>query len=325
MNIKETAQWLKEHDGYIILTHKSPDGDTIGSAAALCQTLRDMGKTAYMLPNPETTVRLEEFERDYIAPENFKGETVVSVDTASVTMLQLNAGDYKDRVDLAIDHHGSHRSFEKELCLDGSAAACGEVMYRIFREMEVPVAKRTGSCLYMAITTDTGCFRYSNTTPETLRICADLIELGIPSTYINKTFFRTKSLARVKVESRLMSEMELYDNGVIAMVFVTKELMEDCSATENDLEDIAALAGEVEGVRASITVKEKAENVYKISLRTWADLDASAVCAEFGGGGHKAAAGCTIEAPLPQVKAKLLAAIEKVRLRDGGKLEEVRI
>lgn len=325
MNIKETAQWLREHDLYLILTHKSPDGDTIGSAGALCQTLRELGKTAYLLKNPETTANLDEFERDYVAPDEFEPDTVVSVDTASVTMLQLNAAQYKDRIDLAIDHHGSHKSFERALCLDGNAAACGEVMYRIFRQLDLPVSRRTASCLYMAITTDTGCFRYSNTTSDTLRICAELMECEIPTSYINKTFFRTKTLARVRVESRLMSEMELYDNGVIAMVFVTKALMEDCCATEDDIEDIAALAGEVQGVRVSITIKEKAENVYKISLRTWADLDASAVCAVFGGGGHKAAAGCTIEDKLPHVKAKLLAAIEEIRLRDGGKLEKVRI
>ena len=325
MTCKETAQWLSLHDCYLILTHKSPDGDAIGCAGALCQTLRDAGKTAYVLENPETTERFFEFITDYYPPESFKPETVVSVDTASRGMLMLNAGDYADKVALAIDHHGSHESYEEDLCLDAGAAACGEIIYRIALEMGVPMSKRTASCLYMAITTDTGCFRYSNTTPDTLHICAELIAMGIPSTYINKTFFRTKSVARVRVESRLMSEMELYDDGLTAIVSITDEIMDSCGATQNDIEDIAALVGEVEGVHASVTIKQKGENVYKISLRTWADLNASSVCALLGGGGHKAAAGCTVEATLPETKRMILDAIHRIRREEGGTLEEVRI
>jgi len=325
MTCNETALWLLERDGFLILTHKNPDGDTIGCAAALCQTLRDAGKTAHVLPNADTTERFFEFIGDYWAPADFAPETVVSVDVASAGMLTANAAPYRDRVDLSIDHHASHEQFARELCLDGGSAACGEILYEIILKMGIPLSKRTASCLYMAITTDTGCFRYSNTTPHTLHTCADLIATGIPFTYINKKFFRTKSVPRVRIESRLMSEMELYDEGVTAIVTITDEMMASCGATENDIEDIAALAGEVEGVRASVTIKQKGESTWKISLRTWADLDASAVCARLGGGGHKAAAGCTVEGTLSEVKKKILDAIHAVRQEQKGVLEDVKI
>ena len=132
--IEQTGEFLKNHDGYLILTHVRPDGDTVGCAAALCRGLRDLGKTAHVLPNPETTSLFSPYLEGLLAPEDFCPETVVSVDMAARGLFPDNAQKYLARVDLAIDHHPSQEFFARETCLDTGRAACGELMYDILRE-----------------------------------------------------------------------------------------------------------------------------------------------------------------------------------------------
>ena len=126
--IEQTGEFLKDHDGYLILTHVRPDGDTVGCAAALCRGLRDLGKTAHVLPNPETTSLFSPYLEGLLAPEDFRPETVVSVDMAARGLFPDNAQQYLERVDLAIDHHPSQEFFARETCLDAGRAACGELI-----------------------------------------------------------------------------------------------------------------------------------------------------------------------------------------------------
>ncbi|MGI5970135.1 MAG: DHH family phosphoesterase [Oscillospiraceae bacterium] len=313
MDYSETARWLGERDHFLIITHLRPDGDTLGSAAGLCQGLRDKGKTAYILPNPEATERYLEYVKPYYAPEGFEPETVITVDTAGRNLFPLNIGDYGDRVELAIDHHASHAPYAPNTCVYGKHAACGEIIYLILCEMDVKMTERIATALYIAIVTDTGCFRYSNTNSTTLRICADLMEYDVPASYLNKKFFRTKSRARIMIESMMLANMQLFDSGTIGIVTLTNEMMKKADATEDDTDDIASLVGQVEGVRASVTIRELEDGTCKISLRTGPDLNASDVCAQLGGGGHKAAAGCTLDAGVEESKRLILDAIQKIR------------
>ena len=168
--------------------------------------------------------------------------------------------------------------------------------------------------LYMAIATDTGCFVYSNTTPDTHRIAASLMETGFDVQWVNKRHFRQKSLKRMKIESRLVSEMELYQEGTLVFAYVTLALIDDIGATEEDLEDISAFIGLLEGVDNAVTVRELKPGECKISLRTdGKSLNASDVCARYGGGGHAAAAGCTISGTPVEARDAMLRAIEEVR------------
>lgn len=318
MNFAEAAGWLSGRDKFLIITHCRPDGDTLGSAGGLCQALRDMGKTAYILENPETIERYMEFVEPYYSPEGYAPETVVAVDTAGENLFPLNIGQYAGRIDLAIDHHGSHRSYAKESCVDGSYASCGEMIYKILLDCGVRITTNIATMLYLAIVTDTGCFRYSNTNPTTLRICAELMECGVPVSYINKKFFRTKSRARVMLESHMLKDVALYDDGLIGIVCVTKELKEKVGATENDTDDIASVVGQIEGVRVSVTISELDAGGCKISVRTWPDLNASDVCAVLGGGGHKAAAGCTVDAGIEEAKELIVGAIRQVMRKSAA-------
>ena len=313
MTYTEAAELLRRQDNILILTHRRPDGDTIGCAVGLCAALRELGKTACLLPNADTTALFTPYLEGYLAPEGFAPDFVVSVDIASRGLFPDNAKCWLEKgVDLAIDHHGSNEGFGKENCVDPGRAACGELIYDIIRQWG-PVSPAAALPLYLAVSTDTGCFVYSNTTPDTHRVAAALMDTGIDYRRVNKRHFRTKSFKRLRLESMITQDMELFDNGAIAVAAVSLDMMNALDAREEDAEDIAAFAGQVEGVETAVTIRELRPGECKLSVRTSAGLNASAVCALLGGGGHAAAAGCSVAGSVADAKAAILAAIRQVQ------------
>ena len=310
MNIHETAERLKQLDNVLILTHVRPDGDTIGCGAALCQALRDMGKTAYLLYNDGITSTYEKYAAPYWAAEDFVPEHVVAVDIAAVGLFPDNAKCYENRVELCIDHHPSNTFYAANICLDTTAAAACEIVYEIVREL-TPVTPTIALALYVGISTDCGCFQYANTTPKTHRIAAELMEI-VDVAAVNHDLFRIKSRVRLQMESRMVSEMELYDEGRVVVMQIPLKLRQEFHATEADIEELSSLAAQVEGTDCGITLRELKPGVIKISLRTGPRVDACAACQKLGGGGHKAASGATVEGTMDEVKAKVLAAVEEV-------------
>ena len=309
----QAAEFLSAHDRYLILTHVRPDGDTVGCAAALCRALRTLGKTAHVLPNPEITPLFSPYLEGLLAPEDLLPDTVVSVDMAARSLFPDNALPYLPRVDLAIDHHPSQEFFAKETCLDAGRAACGELMYDVIRQWG-SVSQAVALPLYVAVSTDTGCFVYSNTSPATHAVAAALLETGIDFYPINRRHFRTRSLKRLKLEGMLTSGMEVLDEGKLAIVTLTLDMIAQVQAKEEDLDDISAFVGGVEGVHTGVTIRELRPGVCKISLRTEpGELNASAVCAILGGGGHAAAAGATVEGDPAYTRKVLVEAIRQVQ------------
>ena len=315
MTVKEVAAFLRAHDSYLILTHRRPDGDTLGCAAALCAMLRQMGKTAALLPNAEVTSLYADYVAPYWAAEDYRYETVVSVDLAALGLFPDNAERFKNRVDLAIAHHPSYEGFGKGSCVHPECAACGEILY----ELAVELGQLTSAValpLYVAVSTDTGCFVYSNVTANTHRVAAALMETGIDYRAVNKRHFRTKSFRRLRIESMIVEGMERYDGGKTAVAAVTLAMMAALGAHEEDVEDIAAFVGQPEGVETSVTIRELAEGECKLSVRTSGGLTATRVCALLGGGGHAAAAGCTVKGSVADAREAILNAIRTVQ-RDG--------
>ena len=229
-------------------------------------------------------------------------ETVVSVDIAALGLFPRNAAEFRDKVDLAIDHHPSYESFAKVCCVDPERAACGEILFEIALELG-QLTDAVALPLYVAVATDTGCFVYSNVTANTHRVAAALMETGIDVRSVNKRHFRTKSKKRIALEGRLLSELEYFDEGRIVVVQVPQTLIRELSLTENDMDDLAALGGLVEGQDCSITMKELPNGDWKISVRSGLRISATKVCEAFGGGGHRAASGCVIRG-MTQAEAK---------------------
>ena len=308
MTYTEAAAWLRAHDRYLILTHKRPDGDTIGCAAALCRGLRGLGKTAHICPGTGETHLFTPYLEGLLAPEGYEPEAVVSVDIAARGLFTKSGQPWLERgVDLAIDHHPSQEFFAKETCLDAGRAACGEIIYDILKELG-QINQETAVPLYVAVSTDTGCFQCSNTTADTHRVAAALMDTGIDVFPLNKRHFRTKTWARLQVERLIVERMHRYEDGKVAVAPVSLSLMDEAGATEEDMEDIAAFLGQIEGVETSVTIRELEDGACKLSVRTSGGLNATRVCALLGGGGPAAPAGCSVGGTrAPAVSASLAA------------------
>lgn len=310
MTCKEAVKFLREHDQYLILTHRRPDGDAIGCSVALAELLRGIGKTAWLPAGSDATGLFAEYLRGLAAPENFRPATVVTVDTASLSLLPEHAQEWRDSVDLSIDHHPSNECYARQNWVEGDKAACGEMIWALAEELGV-TSRAMVNALYVAVATDTGCFVYSNTTDNTHRVAAELIAAGAEHKRLNKKHFRTKSMARMKLEGLILRDMRLYRGGTVAVAAISLDMMAEAGAAEEDAEDISALVGQIRGVLHSATVRELRPGQCKISLRTGSEsLNASAVCARLGGGGHAAAAGCTIQGTVAEAEQAILSAIE---------------
>ena len=313
LNFTQAAQWLLGRDNFLILTHVRPDGDTVGCAAGLCLALREQGKTAHVLPDPNTSGVYTGYLEGLLASGDYVPGTVVAVDMAARSMFPQAAQSYLEQVDLTIDHHPSQEFYAKNTCLDAGRAACGELVYDIIRQWG-PVSPQVALPLYMAVSTDCGCFVYSNTNAACHRVVADLLDCGIDCYPINRKHFRTKSFKRLKLESMLTDSMELYDGGKLAVVTLTLDMMAQLDAREEDIDDISAFVGQVEGVSTGVTVRQLTPERCKISLRTDpGDLNASRVCALLGGGGHAAASGASVNGSPAQARDAILAAIRTIQ------------
>jgi phosphoesterase RecJ-like protein len=309
----ETALWLRERDNFLIITHRRPDGDTVGCAGALAQGLREAGKSACVLHNPETTPRYGRFVDDFWAPEGYAKEHIIAVDTASCALFPKNAEGFEDAIALCIDHHPSNTFYAENTCLDGAAASCGEVIYELLLALSGGISPRSAECLYVAVSTDTGCFVFANTTADTLRVASLLIEAGAPHKALNRLLFRTKKRSRIMIESMIYNGIEYYFGGAVAIASITREMIEAAGADEDDLDDIAALPGAVDGVLAGITIREMTSaHDCKVSVRTSPAVEAHAIAARFGGGGHTMAAGFSIELSVHEVKEALLVVLGEI-------------
>lgn len=310
MTRTEAASWLQQQDHYCILTHRNPDGDTIGCAAALCRGLRALGKTAHVLENSQFTARYDSYLSGLTKPHIEPGDTVISTDIAAESLLPYGeAAAQSGSIVFAVDHHGSNTGFAPNLYLDPHAAACGELIYDLLTELQVAISPEIAACLYLAISTDTGCFQYSNTTANTLRVAAALKDAGCDTYAINKIFFGTKTLSRLQLEARLTESMELLADGNIAVCRLPLQWMDELALTEDDIDSIAGFPRAVEGVEIGVMIRQMTNGSEKISMRTGPRYNASAICSHLGGGGHAAAAGATVAMEFAAARDAVIAAI----------------
>ena len=310
LSARGAAGYLEALDNVLLLTHVRPDGDTIGSAAALCRALRDCGQTAYLLPNPEITATYAPYAAPYWAPEGWQAEHIVSVDIADASLLPENAQSYRDRIELAIDHHPSQTFFARNTCLEADSAACGEIVYEIIQHLTALTAD-IALPLYVAVSTDCGGFQYGNTTARTHRIAAALMDV-VDVAAVNKALFRTKSRVRLAMESRMVADMKLFDHQRVVVMEIPLSLRQEMQATDADIEELSALPALVEGTECGVTLRELRPGTVKVSVRTGPRVDACALCRILGGGGHHAASGATVEGTLDEARMAVLAAYRKV-------------
>ena len=289
----ETAALLRQWDKILVMSHASPDGDTLGSASALLRGLSSLGKQVDFLcadPVPEKFSYL--FAG--LPLGGFEPAHVMTVDVADKALLGKAPQELVARVELAIDHHGTHVPFAPQRWVEADSAATVELIYALLGELGVELDRAMADCLYTGLATDTGCFRYRNVTPRTHRIAADLLELGAQSGDINQRMFESKSRGQVEAERIAMDSLAFSSQGLVAILEVPYSLFARTGVEENDLDGIASLPREIQGVVLGVTLKEKADGKVKVSVRANPPADASVLCARLGGGGHQGAAGCSL-------------------------------
>ena len=310
VDVKKAASLLKENDNIIILSHQNPDGDTLGSGFALFYALKMLGKRVRHECESDIPKKFL-FLCDGMENDEFSDGFTVTVDVADIKLLgESFSKKYAGRVNLAIDHHISHRVYSPLTLVEDRAAAC-EIVFAVIKELGVPIDKKIADCLYVGIATDTGCFRYTNTTANTHRCAAELIALGADNGTINRLMFETKTRTYAKLEKLALSSLEMHFDDKCALMCVTADMFRKSGSDETECDGISALPRQIEGVLAGVTVREKSENEYKISVRTNEPIDACEICARLGGGGHPRASGCTVKGTLEEVKKAILDAVKE--------------
>lgn len=289
----ECAQWLLERDNFLILTHRRPDGDTVGSSAALCLGLRKLGKTAYVLENPEITPRFAALHENLTIPEPLPGQVIVSADVASPSMLPESFAPLAELTSLRIDHHGTGTAFAPAQCVDGGSASCAELVFDILGKMNCPMDAAIANAVYTGLSTDTGCFRFANTTAHSFAVAAACAEAGGDIFAMNQAYFETNTRSKLQMQGWIAANMRLLLGGRVALCAIPKAVEEEIGVTADDMDNIASFSRTVEGVKMAATVRQGTPGQIKLSVRSVPGLDSAAVTARFGGGGHAGAAGAT--------------------------------
>lgn len=304
----ETAQWLLERDRFCILTHRKPDGDTAGSAAALCLGLRSLGKQAWILKNEELTPRNAPLHQGLTKDTPEAEDILVAVDVASPGMLPKAFAPLADRVSLRIDHHGSATSFTELELVDPNAGACGDMIYDLFMELWVELDEKMATALYTAVATDTGCFRFANTTDHSFLVAAACAGAGAPVFRMNQELFETVSLGRLRLQGWMVENAVFLCGGRAVICAIPRKKEQELGLTEDDLDNISSFPRTIAGVCMAVTLRETPEGS-KASVRAIPGYDAAAVCQRFGGGGHKGAAGASLALPLAEAEEAFKAAL----------------
>lgn len=298
---------LKENQSFVLTAHVSPDGDSLGSMLTLYEFLVRQGKQVLILLDdivPPVYRMLPYWDVIRSANEvgSIKADLLIVLDASTADRIGRIA-EIVQAPTLNIDHHVSNQGFTNYRWLDADAAATGELIYRLLEEAQAPITKDMATNLYTAIATDCGFFRYANTRPATMRICADLLSHGVEPNVIAEALEQV-SLSTMRLTVRALQTMAFFADGKIAVITVTKDMLEHDESTD----ELINYPRKVEGVEIAVMLKQKDDSSVKISMRS-RNIDVSQIAMQFGGGGHARAAGCSVEGSINEAREKLLAVI----------------
>ena len=311
--LTETVEFIRSHDNFLLVTHISPDGDTIGSGLALFAALRTIGKTVSIVSSDRVPRMYEflsgagEFCRPGNAPEF---ETIIFIDCGDAKRAGT-AGDLLCRAahSLCIDHHGTNEGYCELNWISETAAATGELIYLLLCKLGVEITADIATCLYAAIATDTGNFAFSAVTAETFRIAAALMDAGLNLPECNRRLFQTNSLTKTRLVRQTLQNMELFADDRAVLSTLTRDELRRFDATWDDCEGLIDSLRMIETVEIACTLRETLSGEIRVSLRAKDYADVAAIAQRFNGGGHEKAAGCTLCCNMQQARGKIRAAI----------------
>ena len=313
-NVKEIVQFIFQHDRFVLTSHVRPDGDSIASQLAMAEALEQLGKHAEIYdrdPFPPNYRSLPGVERIHVG-EPVKGEfdAVIVLECANLKRADVEGLDAFPAIN--IDHHPVNDMFGVLNWVDPSASAVGEMLYLLFSELGTQFTPDMATNLYTAILTDTGSFQFSNTTARTFRIASDLVSAGADPAWIAQVVLMSQSEARVRLIGRLIDTLDFDSSRKIAWVRLDREMFTETGAARNDTEGLVNYPLSVDGVELCAFFREEHPGEYRISLRSQGDLDVCSVASRFGGGGHRNAAGVTLQGSFEEVRRTVIDALSEL-------------
>ncbi|MBE6562538.1 MAG: bifunctional oligoribonuclease/PAP phosphatase NrnA [Ruminococcaceae bacterium] len=317
LTAQAVAKTISDAESALIICHRNPDGDAVGSSFALKRIFELMGKKARVACDSPAPPYLEFItgteDITYVQGDENCFELIVTVDTAAPSQMG-NLAFLIERCHLMIDHHASGEPYAPYF-LDGNAAAAGELIYKLYeilvKQGNIPRDAGVCRCLFAALSSDTGSFKFSNTTSETFRIAAMLAEEiaeagGMQTEEISRILHDTVTSREVEINSVLSKNIQFSCEGSLAICCVTTDMMEKGGYRENELSGAVDIPKKIKGVLVAVALKQRRSDplAFRISARSNAPIDVAAICEKFGGGGHVRAAGGTLRAPTPEAAVK---------------------
>ena len=313
---REIVKLIAEAGGVAIFPHVSADGDAIGSSLALALALKNAGKKAvvYIDENIPAVYRFLSGNEltCFYDPQDEVMDVNIALDTGDVGRLGTRGeAFFKAPCTINIDHHVTNTKFALYNYVDAASASTGEIVYTLLKKLKYPIDRDMAACLYTAISTDTGGFKYSNTTAETHKIAAELLATGIDIGELSQRIFDNTTYTKLKLTQKAIEKLELSEDGRLAVVVISQSDLQSTGASDEDCDGIVNIGRSIEGVEVSLLVKERNADEVRINLRSKTYVDVSEIAAAFGGGGHKRAAGCTVKGALQEVKEQLTKAVRE--------------
>jgi phosphoesterase RecJ-like protein len=314
MILSDIVSRIKNSKKVFLITHINPDGDAIGSMLALGLAIKSIGTDVVVLKNDEIP------EKYRFLPGQKLLRACEQVAEAPELVIVLDCGD-EDRLGegkalistaqcvINIDHHISNTMFGSMNLVDANAAATAEIVYQLIKLLGVKIDLDIAACIFTAIVTDTGCFRYDSTTWVTHAIAGELISLGLKTGPICDLVFSQRSFPRTMLIGKAINSLKLYHKGRTAVMTITEDMLKETGSCPGDIEGLIDFARDIKGVEIAVLIKESKENQVKVAFRSKERFDVSAIAARFGGGGHKRASGCIMEGPIDRALEILLDVI----------------
>jgi len=315
------ADEIRNRQRFVLSSHVRPDGDAIGSQLAMAFALWQLGKEVHLVNHDAPPTPMMVF------PGVPKIEVAKRVEDPGDAVIVMECGElsrtgvegFERGFVINIDHHLGNTSYGTLNWFDTSAAACGEMVFDLVRELGVELTPEIATHVYIAILTDTGSFHYSNISPRTFDICRQCVEAGIDPPGIAGALYDSNSLGRLKLFGAVMSKMELDPSGHVATMYVDQKLANDCGGTYEDTEGIVNLPLTVKDIEAVAFFKEAGTDDWRVSMRSKGEVDVNAIAKQLGGGGHKNASGCSAKGRFEDLKLRfqglLLRQIEAAHAR----------
>jgi phosphoesterase RecJ-like protein len=319
-NFNEITKLLEKNNSFLITSHKNIDGDAIGSELALYFILKKLNKKPIIL-NQDRLPRIYNFlpdsdkvhclEDNYINIKNI--DVGIIVDCSNFERIEETYKIFKNIKNIInIDHHNSNENYGDLNYIDSSASSVGEIIYDLIKFINLDLLdEKISTCLYTAIITDTGSFRYSNVSSKTFSVVSDLASQGIKPNLIADNIYNRNTYSGLKLLGKALLTLEVDESNYVSWLTITRDMLNNTEANDEEVEGIIDMARTLENTEVSILFRETKDNKIKVSFRSKGDFNVNKFAGKFNGGGHPNSSGCVCSGKIAEVKEKILSELFK--------------